>query len=66
MASISLQQLRIVEDQLRQIQEAVHNLPICFPRPATTLSADEQSYTHERIADMPVSVRSIGYNILTS
>lgn len=26
MASISLQQLRIVEDQLRQIQEAIHNL----------------------------------------
>ena len=28
MASISLQQLRIVEDQLRQIQEAIHNLEL--------------------------------------
>ena len=28
MASISLQQLRIVEDQLHQIQESIHNLEI--------------------------------------
>ena len=28
MASISLQQLRVVEDQLRQIQEAIHNLEL--------------------------------------
>lgn len=28
MASISLQQLKIVEDQLRQIQEAIHNLEL--------------------------------------
>ena len=28
MASISLQQLRIVEDQLRQIKEAIHNLEL--------------------------------------
>ena len=28
MASISFQQLRIVEDQLRQIREAIHNLEV--------------------------------------
>jgi uncharacterized protein with HEPN domain len=28
MASLSLQQLRIVEDQLRQIQKAIHNLEL--------------------------------------
>ena len=38
MASISLQQLRIVEDQLHQIQESIHNLEICN---ASLKSVDE-------------------------
>ena len=32
-------------------------LPVCYLRPTTALSADEQSDTHERIADKPVGVR---------
>jgi len=35
----------------------IHLLPVCFLRPTTALSTDEQSDTHERIADTPVSVR---------
>ena len=34
MASISLQQLKIVEDQLLQIKEAIHNLELWNDLPA--------------------------------
>ncbi len=35
----------------------IHLLPVCHLRPTTALSADEQSDTHERIADKPEGVR---------
>ena len=34
----------------------IHLLPVCYLRPTTALCTDEQSDTHERIADTPVSV----------
>jgi len=34
----------------------IHLLPVCYLRPTTALCTDEQSDTHEHIADTPVSV----------
>ena len=42
--------------QVHNKNVGIHLLLVCHLRPTTALSADEQSDTHERIADTPVSV----------